>query len=246
MELLFNNPRELLIKYQFIIEIVVSKYVRYGYFKPDEKNDVIQTTFLKLLDKIPSIQRNYKDKFMLKTYLSTIITNLVREYIRQNKYIPNTEVQDYHLQSADNYLLEEIYVKEHIDRLHKIFILYGKEKHKLILLLKIVYRIPIKQTDIYRYYHKADSRDVDELISKLENHSQINDKELFSIITPFLNSYEGKNNSTEAIRKWIKRKINEVIELMNGSPPIHNYDSETLQILVEKIFKEKFDYESRD
>ena len=42
--------------------------------------------------------------------------------------------------------------------------------------------------------------------------------------------------------KWIDRsirKIEEIIELMNGNPPRANYDKETLQILIEKYYIKK-------
>ena len=62
------------------------------------------------------------------------------------------------------------------------------------------------------------------------------DVEIFSALTEILNKHENKNNTPDAMRKWIKQKINELIDIMNGDPPDSNYNEETIQILFEKCF----------
>jgi len=60
------------------------------------------------------------------------------------------------------------------------------------------------------------------------------------VLTEIFNKYENKNNAPDTLRKWVKFKINELIDVLNGSPPASKYDEETFQILFEKCFyKEK-------
>ncbi len=61
INLLHNDPGGLIMKYQKIISIIVQKkLINPGYFKMCEKDDLTQTISEKLLEKIPSIKKNYK------------------------------------------------------------------------------------------------------------------------------------------------------------------------------------------
>ena len=59
-------------------------------------------------------------------------------------------------------------------------------------------------------------------------------KEIYRILTPFLNRYEKKENTDDAVRNWTEVRIQEIIEVLNGRGRGATYDKETLKILVEK------------
>jgi len=68
------------------------------------------------------------------------------------------------------------------------------------------------------------------------DYENLPDKEIYAIMTPLFNRCEGKENSPDALRKWINMKVDEIIDLLNGRTRRSNYDQETLKILAQKYY----------
>ncbi len=91
--------------------------------------------------------------------------------------------------------------------------------------------------DLSNLLSQNDNTNAEKYIEELNSNPEISDSELYEHLTLILNSYENKNNSVDAVRIWVKEKINELIELMNGDHPVSLYTKETLGVLMEKYFE---------
>lgn len=237
IELLKSNPYALIIKYQYIIKIIVNKFISSGSISFSDKEEFIQTINERLLLSSEKIKKQYKGISLLKTYVSTIIRNICLEEINKRKRYSFVELETSNCaELIENSLNEDSYLNDEFDRLSKILEMYYSKTFKLELCLKIIYRLPLKNTDFTKYCLKFNISEINNLIEAVNPVKIIPEFELFEIITPYINKCENQINQPDAIRRWTKRKIDEIIELMNGNPPRANYDKETLQILFEKFY----------
>jgi len=239
IELLRNDPKTLIVSYQPVIKIIIQRYIHTGFIKVHDKEDFIQHINEELLKRIEKIQKHYNGKAQVRTYISVIIRNICIELLNKKKKQDDVFTEAESVEEGTEETLSGIIIEQEFDRLQKILMLFSKQKARLELCLKVLYRIPVNKYDLEAYYPGLKDSEYTEVLYKINPEEKIRDKELYHILTPFLNKCENKNNSVDAVRKWTKIKIDELIFLMNGSPKRANYNEETLQILAEKYYLKK-------
>jgi hypothetical protein len=235
-ELLFQNPSLLLIEIQGLIEIIVMKFIRTGGFSYHEKKDIIQTINEQLLLKIPKIKEQYKGISTLRSYLAVIIQNICNEILRKKKHFKNVELEtaiitDDRAPNPQNALI----IQQEIIRLRHALDLYHKQRNKLIICLKMKFRIPFSIDDFQQYVEKITYEEYLQFEHKVTPYIESTDLCIYDALIVICNKYENKNNTTDSLRKWVGLKIKELIEFLNGVPRASNYTEETLQILFEKF-----------
>jgi len=237
VNLLYNNPNEMLKNYQNIIQIIVQKFVGKRLFNAFEKEDVSQFINEKMLtEKIKKIQAQYDNSTYLRTYFSRIVQNLCYEYRRKFKQQPTIELDENEFSSSPDF--NELVIRDEFKRLAAILKLFKNSRNKLVLCLKLISRVEIADDDLLSYCPKCDSDKLRNLTGRFgEDYYDMKDLEIYNIITPFFNKCDGKNNSVDALRKWLDAKITEIIKILNGNPPQASYDKETLKILVQKYYE---------
>jgi len=237
IELLQSDPGALILKYQETVKIIVKKYILAGMFKPSDFDDIVQEVTSTLLVKMPAIQTQYNGKSLFRTYFSVIVRNIcVKEHGKFKKEIP-VEQKDTDALTDRGHGEENIFIEEETRRFRNILSLYYRQRPKLLLCLKLHYRIPITHEDVRLWYPECSSQDRDTLLGQFGiNFDGMDDVEIFRTLTPVMNRNEGKLNSVDAIRKWTDSKIHEIIELLNGNPQRRNHNEETLKILVDDFF----------
>jgi len=62
---------------------------------------------------------------------------------------------------------------------------------------------------------------------------------MYKSLTRLINNCENKNNTDDAIRKWLADKICDLINLLNGDSQQAYFDKETFQYFVEKYYSIK-------
>ena len=216
----------------------MKKYILAGVFKPSDFEDIVQEVYAALFAKIPAMQSQYNGMSLFKTYFSVIVRNIcMKEHAKNHKElkkIEQKEITDF----IDRSQVEEKIVFEHqIQRFRAILSLYDRQRPKLLLCLKLHYRIPLTPEDINPWYPKCSSPDRDILLGKFgKRFDEMDDVEIYKILTPLMNKNENKTNSVDAVRKWIDTKIQEIILLLNGNPKKSNYNEDTLKTLVDDFF----------
>lgn len=243
IQLLYSNPRALLEKYQDTIGFIVGKFVASGFFLPAEKADIIQTVNEKLWrEKIRNMQAQYNYSVYVVTYFSKIVYNLClelrRSQNRERATIDRTQdVGDLEIGFEDNSGLRNAVIAEEIKRFATILKLFGKWRAKLELCLQLLFRLELREDEIRRYCPQCRTEDTNVLLAQFGgDYEALSDKEIYTQVTPIFNRCEAKDNSPDALRKWINLKVEEIIALLNGRTRRSNYDRETLKILAQKYF----------
>ena len=137
IELLNNEPKQLIISIQGLIDIIIHQFIRAGKFKFEDKNDIKQQVNEELLKKVPKIQSQYQGKSSLKTYLSVIVTNICNDITHFDRKIIFVSVKESMIPDFDAKAFENLLIKEEIRNLKNTFNLYHRQKPRLLLLLKL-------------------------------------------------------------------------------------------------------------
>ncbi|NJK87812.1 MAG: sigma-70 family RNA polymerase sigma factor [Bacteroidales bacterium] len=234
IDLLNRNPEQLLLQLQDLIGIIVNKFIQSGKFHPWEKEEITQQVNEELLLKTAKIKSQFKGDALLRTYLATIIRNIYLEIIRSRKnnitVYQNKQIEFQEISNLDFLVLEE-----EMDRLRKAMEMYHKQKEKLMLCLTLKFRMPFVYEDFTRVFKQFTQADFKEFNESIKPYYECSDHLLYSALTRIFNQYENKYNTPDALRKWIKQKINELIDLLNGGAK-YGYTEETFQFLFEKCF----------
>jgi RNA polymerase sigma factor (sigma-70 family) len=235
--LLRSDPHALILKYQETVKIIVKKYILAGVFRASDFEDIVQEVNMALLAKIPAMQLQYNGTSLFKTYFSVIVRNIcMKEHAKTNREV-KIEQKDITGFIDRAHVEEKIVLEKEIQRFRAILSLYYRQRPKLLLCLKLRYRIPLTPEDINLWNPKCSFSDREMLLENFgSNFDRKDDVEIYKIITPVMNKNEKKSNSIDAVRKWTDSKISEIIQLLNGNPKKMNYNEDTLKTLVDDFF----------
>ncbi len=237
VEMLQSDPPGLILKYHETIRIIVRKYIASGLFKFSEFEDVVQEINGSLLAKIPAMQAQYNGRSLFRTYLSVIVRNICLKEHERLKRNAEVDIDTLGEIASHDRVEDKISIEQEVKRFRTIIGLYRKQRPKLLLSLKIRYRIPLTNENIAEWFPQLDHSARVELLDRFGGaYDGVGDHDIYRTLTPIINRLEGKTNSPDAFRKWTDSKIQEILQLLNGSPPQSSHTSDTLKILVDDFF----------
>ncbi len=246
--LICSDPGRLLVNYQEVIEIIVARYAAAGYFHYTECEEVVAVINERMLMRMGKITELYNGSVKVVTYMSAIIRNIINEYLRSVKY--NSIEQSFDsfekMPTIRPVEVANLAIYEELRRFSTVLKLFGRKQTKVELCLKIFFRLNIDVADFFSYARKAKNMLTKDFIDYLNSSDEPPLREIFNYVTPWFNAVEGKKNNAEALRRWIKARINEIIDLMNGDPPQSAYTKETIGILAERYFSQDTDFQSKN
>jgi hypothetical protein len=239
--LLHSDFGKLVVKYQSTIDIIIRKrMIKPGFYRDQEKEELRQEVSLKLLEKADEIKKQYNVKrALLKTFISLKIANICYQILREEKNKPRFDEINESLSIFSTSMHEtdkEIYLLEAFNKYEIILQLFYRKRAKIELCLQILFRIPILLFYFMNYCKKTAQSFFAALTKLLPLNKDFTNKEIFHIITPFLNKSENTNNTDDAVQRWLHNTINSLIELMNIDKEPGRFDKETFQILIEKYY----------
>lgn len=235
--LLKNRPKELVAKHQGTIRIILKKYIATGLFAPADFDDMLQTVSESLLAKLSTIQQQFNGSSLVKTYLSTIIRNICLVEHRKNARQHNLQTIDDQVPAPPVDFSDTDLIEYEVKKFKAILTQHYRLKGKLVLCIKLVFRIPITQETIDDWYPNCEEDDRRLLLDTFgSDYIRKPDYDVFRIITPIMNKQERRSNSEDAVRRWTQSKIEEIIEILNGHPPHSTYTKESLRLLAERAF----------
>ena len=237
--LLKNSPYDLLLKYQPLFEMISRKYALAGYFPLEDCMEMVQIVNERFCLHIGKITRQFSGQVLVKTYLSAICRNVIKEYIRSLRR--RDELLRCHMVCEPEYqvpVYARLIMIDEFSRFDKILMLMGLKRYKLLLMMKLLYRIRVDRTDLEAYRKDAMDYISDEIINQFNTNPRLKDKDVYAMIFPLFATGEGKVSHPDTLRKWFNYKSSEIIRLLNGNPPRAAYCFDTLQILVERYFTE--------
>ena len=236
-----EDPAQLVVEYQGTIDTIVGKFVRSGMFAPGQSDDVVQMVSEGVLKRLESIRSHFNGSTLVRTYLSVIIRNICLEIRRttaprQQAEISVPDQRSFAASPVDD-PSSQVIIAEEVLTFNAILIQFGRNLPKLLLMLKLRFHLLITTADILKWDPDCRRTDLDYLMNLFgKNYDAMPDQDIYRAITPVMNEGEGKQNTSDALRKWTSSRINEILELLNGSPPIGAHTEETLKILVEDHF----------
>jgi len=245
LKLLMEHPRRFVEINQPLISKMARYFVLKGFITEQEVEDLVQSINEKLLtDRIKKMQLQYNASVKLRIYFSKIVYNLCREILRAGRKEENIRYDsDFVEQSiaSGRDVLTNLIIEDELERLSIVLRMSFKDKTKLLLLLKIISRIPLKKQDIKQYRPDLPDKDITELLNHLhKDYAELSNKELYERCQFLFNRNEHKSSSADSIRKWMDTRINDILYQMNkrgGEKGSVNYTKETLSVLIYKYFE---------
>ena len=122
-----------------------------GYFKYDAAEDIIQDISLSLLQKWPSIVRLYKKNSTFRTYVTSVIFNLCRDIYRTKRYLADGFEPAERIPDRSSPEVPRSVLQDEFRKLDLYFDLTGKKKPRLVLCLKLTYKLPLSAEDLASY-----------------------------------------------------------------------------------------------
>ena len=237
VELLRSKPDQLILKYRGAVRVIVKKYVALGMFRPSDYDDTVQSVFESLLRKIPAMQRQYNGSVLFVTYISSIVRNFcLALHNSASRRVQTTELHD--MASSDPEPIHDAkLIEETVNRFRTILLLYDHKLPRVLLGLKLRYRLPITAGDLQSWYPDASTKDRAVILRSFGTYYEhMRDPELYRRITPMLNRLENKSNQPDSLRRSIASTIREILALLNGTPARYGFTEESLSVLVEDYF----------
>jgi len=235
-----------------MIRTIINKYLIFsGYYSSDDIEDLFQEMSLDLIKRKEKIIGSYKGSAKFSTYLYTIVyykcIEMMRNKIAQKTREPgfinfDSEKLSYwfgNIRSDELSSETRVIILEFCARLSDILETYNKKKHKITFCLKSLFRLLVLLADLQFYKpDKAATAKINDCAARLNStESDLTDQEVYALLTIIFNLLERKENSNDAIRKWIDDRQDEIVSLLNGTGSKVCFNRETFQILFEYCFK---------
>ncbi|MCF8232494.1 MAG: hypothetical protein K9J27_09930 [Bacteroidales bacterium] len=202
-----------------------------------EKDDMVQEVIRKYLEKKTRINKAYKGDANPKTYLTAIFYRMCCEIIRSGhkswdhikKEDPGKYMVDLLSSSGSD---NQFIIRNEAEYLKKILSLFDDEKTKIILFLKFFFGLEIHSSDLKAYSRNYKKAGLDRLLHTIPKTNQ----QTFEILVKVVNKHENSDVKQDAVRIWLYKRIDQIIERLNGSMNRANYDRKTFQLLFEYIY----------
>jgi hypothetical protein len=154
------------------------------------------------------------------------IRNIYIDILREGKYrmltinsfkdADSVETPYLKIKNFPSVLLDREFLK-----VQTLFKMYHKNQAKIELCLKLKFRIPVGESDVFQCFPDTRKEDIDCLT---QDFSRIKDKDLFNKVIRVFNFHEKKENRGDTLRRWIDSKFREIIFQLNKTHnlPVYN------------------------
>jgi len=237
VELLHNNPHELLMRCQDIFQITLKQYVKSGMLRRSEFDDLLQMLNEELLVRIPTIRQNYNGRVLLRTYIAKLATNTCLKYYRDR---PRATEKDPHndkgVVEADS-VTNPLAISEANDLFHTVLKLFGPRLPRLLVFLKLHFKIEVVKQDLVAAFPNGQDADYREFLQHFGgDYIHLKEIDVLGLAAPIINRMEKGYASADSYRRWLYAKVEEICTLLNGNPPTASFDHENVRILIENYF----------
>lgn len=230
---------------QPIVKHVADKFISGGYISAGNREDLISHINEQLLkSKISQMKAQFAGDSLFNTYFTRVLYNISIRYGKKEqrynaRFLFDNEEANISAKAADP--LKQTALNRQKERFGYLLKLYGKKRDRLVLLLKIILRLNIKKEDVSESFKIAETSEIEEFLNIYEsviinNPEKITDSDLFEMITPWFNRFENRDNTHDALRKWLDYQLGLLAESLNAPPFNTEFDKKTLKLLAEFYF----------
>jgi len=237
LNLLREDPGALVLKYQQLVSTIVQLQVRAGYIKRRDKEEYVHYILDEFLGRIQHIRQLYNGKSLLRTYCATIFRNICWDRIRleskklEGRVFMDVDREPYGALNA----LQDMAIREEVVLFGKALSLFGPDEPKVSLLLKAHYRMPLDRKDIQGYAGAIPAAEADRWIRRMTEAAVLSDTDLNRVLGELMLKVEGTSRTEDAVRKWIRNRIRNLVDLMNKARDTRHTE-ETIEILADRFF----------
>ena len=218
-------------------ERVVNRFIANKHIPRREKEDVQMAIVERFLIKKEKITNSFQGKSKASTYCIAVLNRMCLETIRK-------EIKHWNL-SEDKYIeiredkgldsIDSLIITDEIRFLNNILELFCDDKAKIILFLAYYYQLNISTEIISNYDNNYINHNLLELFKYPEN---ITKGIIFENLAETANIVENRNNKNDAIRIWLNKIINSIINKLNSPFQRANYTKESLEVLFEYYYND--------
>ncbi len=236
---LINAPEKLLTHYQSIISGAAARFVARGFFRPEERDELVQEINLQLLEKkLAKMKEQYSGAVLLRTYFAKIVQNALLEIARTKMRQPallGEEILDYR-QDAGAGPEAKLIIRDELLRLEAI-LKDWPNAYRTRLSFKLWTRSPLHSSDVQFYQSPRTAQAIHRLAKACSaSYDELSEGEVFDLLVELLNIVEAKNTDGDSLRRWNLQQADRLIGILNGIPPVSNHSRESLRMLLRMYF----------
>lgn len=232
-----QEPEKLLAHYQFIIEATAARFISRGFFRPEEKMELVQEVNVELLErKLAKMQEQFNGSVYLRTYFSKVVYNCCLETARRRQRQPQVFSAEHLREEAarQRSAFEDLAIRDEFRRLEAL--LRGhRQSYKLRLCFKLWCRCPVRKAD-WQFFDGPKTRDAVARLQERGNRPDLAEKESFELANGLFNLLEGKNSEADSLRRWVQQQADYFVDRLNGNPPLSSYNRDTFKTLLRFYF----------
>ncbi len=160
---------------------------------------------MRLLAETGKMQKQYnKEKAQFITYISLKIVNICYQILRKEKNKPETiSIEDKpHILATDKHETDkETYLIDEYNKYEAILKMFYRKRAKIELCLQLISRIPVFINYFIAYCKKAAKSFYKAATIHLPIDRDYTDKDVYRVITPYLNECDHKHNTEGAAQR---------------------------------------------
>jgi RNA polymerase sigma factor (sigma-70 family) len=237
-----KDPVAVIIRYQPAIRQFVRRYVLLGSLPEADAQDVQQSITEKLLRQAPLLASSFQGKSLLSTYLYAVVRNMLRKEYLERARSPEQVPFHENLHHRETAIEAKLDLELQYRRFRAVLGLLPRRRAKITLGLKLFSGYPIEGKDVLGAYpHCTGSKLLSFLRLFGNGTGGREDLEVFRVAGELIADIERKENSPDAFRRWMDIRIDEILTILNGDPPVYHFDRETLKDFLGHFFS----YEGR-
>jgi hypothetical protein len=235
-EAFLSDPHTILLKYHGMFSFIVQFYVTSGLFAPEERDDMMQTVTLGVLERVNTIRAHYNGSTLFRTYIASIARNICLSHAaheeRTSPHLRRASVRGVDPEGAPS--IDRYSLQRGRDIFRAVMLQFGSDGPKLRILLKLRYSLPFTREDILDWWPECGARELRVLLETFgEEYDGLQEKKKYALFSPFSHAAEGRVTGPDALRKWTFSRMKAIHRLMIRAFPESSFDDEDLRLLFE-------------
>jgi len=243
LRLLKSAPGQLLVKYQWLLQYLVSGYVKRGFVPAGELQEVVQELNTRLLGgPLKRMADAYDGRSKVRTYLGVVVRSQLSDYLKQQRtqkatLVETTEELPEATLADENAGPAQLAVADELRRLELAFKLVPRVAAKLVLFLQLWLRFPLADRVLVAYAPGAPVTLRKRVLDALAAYATWEEQAIYPEVVPLVAQAEGAAPHPDSLRRWNKRKRSWLIAVLNGDPPRARYTDDSLAMLLQLYFR---------
>jgi DNA-directed RNA polymerase specialized sigma24 family protein len=225
-----------------VIRKVVNKLMLHRAIPRREKEDTEQELIRKYLEKQDKIMNAFQGNANVNTYLTAILYRMACEVIRSDvknwDHVRGEDPSGFFARKELSSTVEnKMVIENEAAYLEKVLLLFDDETPRVILFLKVLFGIAVSAEDLKAYDAGYAKKGLDKLLA---GKPYKRNKEAYAVLEEVVKRSEKRAVGADAIRIWLNKRMDQVIQRLNGTIQRSNYDRKSFRILFDYAYSKDY------